>query len=147
MESNEISMCSTCPWPVVRASYHCPFYMMATWFFFFFCVCVLDLFLIFEQHCRLGRHNNATSYKAGNFCLFTALPQNLHFYLLQNIRTKNLIVYYYSLHLRGFIPFDRYSVSTLRQASTEFKLQKDLTRGKTKRRERWREDSCQCHYT
>lgn len=115
--------------------------------FLFFYVCVLDLFLIFEQHCRLGRHNNATSYKAGNFCLFTALPQNLHFYLLQNIRTKNLIVYYYSLHLRGFIPFDRYSVSTLRQASTEFKLQKDLTRGKTKRRERWREDSCQCHYT
>lgn len=36
VESNEISMCSTCLWPVVRASYHCPFYIVVTLFISFF---------------------------------------------------------------------------------------------------------------
>lgn len=108
MESNEISMCSTCLWPVVRASYHCPFYIVVTLFFFFF----LDLLLMFEQHCRFKRHDHATSDKAGNSC-FLPLYLKIAFLPIASIRTKNLTHLLFSLTVQAFIPFDHYhSVST-----------------------------------
>lgn len=101
VESNEISMCSTCLWPVVRASYHCPFYIVVTLFLFFF----LDLLLMFK-HCRLNRHDHATSDKAGNSC-FLPLYLKIAFLPIASIRTKNLTHLLFFTHtVQAFIPFD-----------------------------------------